>query len=179
MSSTNRKSATRASAYAPRAIVGIICLTAGVAFFDAACSLGEGFTPDCDPNAAPGSDKACREVAQCDTGNGGIAKDDLQCCLQAGGLEYGVCIGERVTDAPNYDFRTACPDAATSACCGVAHKIFDLCMKGLLNTGGGGGTGGSGGGGTGGTGGGMGGGGMSGGGMGGVGGSGGSGGSGG
>ncbi|MCC6528442.1 MAG: hypothetical protein IT373_37700 [Polyangiaceae bacterium] len=137
-------------------------LAAGVAY--SACSLGEGFVPVCDPNAAPDQKQACLQVATCDPGNGGV-KAEVPCCQEVARQEFGFCAGNDVS----YDqYQTECSGAGGghAACdlgsvpsaCGRAAYMYASCMAGGLlidgGTGGSGATGGSGGfGGTGGAGG--------------------------
>jgi hypothetical protein len=111
-----------------------------------ACSLGEGVTPDCDPDAPPDQPTACFQVARCDTGMGGV-KAEEDCCVEAGNSTYAFCDGADIEG----DFRQLCVGADASGCCNTAQQQFDLCMAGMLNTttssstGGGGGAGGAGG----------------------------------
>lgn len=136
-------------------VVGALLLSAPIAY--AACSLGDGVTRTCDPDATPDQSDACFQVAACDTGNGGV-KAEEGCCVQAGNHEYGFCEGKDIEG----DYRDICvPGGATppSGCCNPAQNIFDLCMAGALSGAGGGGgagVGGTGGAGTGGGTGGMG-----------------------
>ena len=125
-------------------VVGALLLAAPFAY--AACSLGDGVTSTCDPNATPDQSNACFQVAGCDNGNGGV-KAEEGCCVKAGNHEYGFCEGKDIEG----DYRDICvPGGATppSGCCNPAQNIFDLCMAGVLSggagVGGGGGTGGAG-----------------------------------
>lgn len=125
------------------ALVGTLLPTAFIA-----CSLGEGVTPKCDPDASPDQENACFQVSSCDNGNGGV-KPEESCCIEAGNQEYAVCDGKDVGE--DVDFRDLCVPGMgeVSGCCNPAQQTFDFCMAGSLSTssstGGGGGAGGAGG----------------------------------
>jgi hypothetical protein len=126
-----------------------------------ACSLGEGKTPDCDPDAPHGSGTSCLQLHQCDDGHGGIAAGNEACCLRRASYEFARCADVEEPD----DFRLECVDIPSDldckkpkaerdprCCCGTAESIFDLCMTQGLTTSATTSTGGAGGGGGGGAG---------------------------
>ena len=111
----------------------------------AACSLGEGVTPECDPAADPDQANACFQVAECDNGNGGVIAEE-SCCVRPGSADYEVCMGLEIDG----DFRDLCVPGSISGdeqqtCCNASQNTFDLCMAGSLSGSGAGGSGGSGG----------------------------------
>jgi hypothetical protein len=94
------------------------------------CSLGEGITPACDPDAGPGASGSCAQLAECDDGTGKV-KATEQCCLPVGNLAYGKCDKHALAD--DADFRTLCT-AGGDACCNDAQEAFDLCLEGTSTT---------------------------------------------
>jgi len=100
-----------------------------------ACSLGDGVSPDCDPDAAPSSPEACHQVTACDDGQGNPIKSD-ECCGQVADRAYKICEG---SDDVSW---TSCPAGSTDGCCGEAQIAFDVCMT-PAGTGGSGSTGGA------------------------------------
>jgi len=111
-----------------RVAMGVAFL-AGAVFLAQACSLGEGKTPDCDPNAPLGSDAACLALHECDDGHGGIAQGNEPCCLRRASYEFARC---EDVDEPD-DFRPACT-GVTTGCCATATNLFDVCMTQGLTT---------------------------------------------
>jgi hypothetical protein len=116
-----------------------------------ACSLGEGTTADCDPDAPPGSDRACLSLHPCDEGRGGIAAGNEACCLRFANYRYQRCLASlanepQFIDEPD-DFRTLC--VGDGPCCESSSRDFESCMaEGLTSSGtSAGGTGGTAGGG--------------------------------
>ncbi len=109
-----------------------VVMTGGAAWL--ACSLGDGVSPDCDPNAPPDSADACHQVSACDDGQGNPIKSD-ECCGQVADRAYKICEGSD-------DLAWAsCPAGSTTDCCGEAQIAFDICMA--QGAGGSGGVGGS------------------------------------
>ncbi|MBI4704391.1 MAG: hypothetical protein HY744_25075 [Deltaproteobacteria bacterium] len=116
-------------------------LAGAAAAWIASCSLGEAYTPKCDPQAGPTDPSACWPVAACDDGHGGI-KPQQQCCHDYANRNFKICVNDAAQD---YDKNCS----GTAGCCGTAQKQYDDCMAGKkLSSGGpGGGGGGAGGGG--------------------------------
>jgi len=123
----------------------------------AACSLGDGVTPECDPALAPGQDGACQGVANCDDGRGGV-KATEGCCIDASRQLLEICVQRQVAD----DWRVECqPNAqlAGAVCsvttgemddktpnvsvnnatpaCDMANDVFTHCLAGGLEFSGG------------------------------------------
>jgi hypothetical protein len=119
-------------------VISLIGLGA-VALVAANCSLGEGATPDCNPDADPNDINAdpppCHQVADCDDGQGWPRPED-RCCAP-----YATNVYERCSAIFTEDFRTNCGAGSTDGCCQAAQNDFDLCMAGLLADGTGGNTG--------------------------------------
>ena len=133
--------------------LGVVALLLVGAGLHGACSLGEGFVPKCDGSLPPDDPKACRQVAHCDTGNGGVVAEAV-CCVEIATRDYQVC---EQSDAVT-KYTDACTGAGGggSTCCQIGASTYAKCMAGgfQYGTGGSGGTGGTGGnGGTGGSGG--------------------------
>jgi hypothetical protein len=102
----------------------------------AACSLGEGETPECDPNAAPDAPNACHQTSVCDDGNG-YPKPTDACCLAFANQEYGRCSGDTIPNAEDpgvrpedTDFRNRCATPNPSGCCVFAQDEFNRCKLG-------------------------------------------------
>lgn len=134
----------------------------------AACSLGEGITPNCDASKKPPDPSACQLVTACDNGRGVVLPND-QCCGEAATRRFRSCLNsDEVFDpAPCMAMpppgQCTCPsNAVAERDCAIADActIWNVCMAGELNGAGGGGGGPGGAGGTGGAGGSGGGGGM-------------------
>jgi hypothetical protein len=113
-----------------------------------ACSLGEGVTPSCDPEAPardasgnPNPD-ACLQVGVCDNGKGGVLADPT-CCDAAATREIQSCQRSRAARFAD------CMNVTGDVCCDQASTVFAVCMAGNLSSangaGGGGGAGGRGG----------------------------------
>jgi hypothetical protein len=151
-------------------VAGVVILAGGL--YAAACSLGEGVTSKCDPNANPGSPSACFQTPSCDDGHGEV-KPEASCCTLKANQDAAQCVPGCTTDAecnggtcvsyPNNvsacsnhgdfegNFQDHCVGQGDGIiaprCCSEAQMSFDTCMT--RNTGGMGG-GGMGGGGSGG-----------------------------
>lgn len=107
------RSALRLSALA----VGL----AGGGAFVAACSLGDGVTPTCDPTAPASDPNACDLRVACDDGNGGVAASDA-CCVEAVQLIVERC-AQRLLDV---SWNEAC--SSTGALQGESCSFFDQAM---------------------------------------------------
>jgi hypothetical protein len=107
------------------------------------CSLGEGVTPTCDINAAPNTDNACNQVAECDQGNGVVVATD-PCCDRAASQDLAICEQVEVEKLGGSFIQLCVGNPMASGCCTSAQKTFDICKAGTLSSGsGGGGVGGS------------------------------------
>ncbi|MEQ9322281.1 MAG: hypothetical protein RIF41_24155 [Polyangiaceae bacterium] len=163
---SHRRPAPRAA----RAVAAGLFALGGLVALAAACSLGDGVTPECDPSLAPGQDGACQGVANCDDGRGGVLATE-GCCIEASRQLLEICVQRQVSDdwrvecqpnaqlagavctvttgemddkTPNVDVNNATP------ACDMANDVFAHCLAGGLEFSGGTGGGGTGGMGTGG-----------------------------
>jgi hypothetical protein len=93
-----------------------IAVASAVAIGFAACSLGKGKVPTCNPDGDPKTDaNACHKVAECDLG-GGLVDASVQCCDEAASQQYSVC-SENVDDAKPGVFTAKCCDGDAANCC--------------------------------------------------------------
>lgn len=98
-----------------------------------ACSLGDGVTTDCDPNAAPSDTSACHQVSACDDGDG-FVKPEQGCCEIAAERQFGLCAETNSTQGKF----ASCQSDMSADCCTELQQEFNACMAGKNPTGGGG-----------------------------------------
>lgn len=108
---------------ATKALRSIVLVLASLGL--AACSLGEGVTPDCNLD---GTSPTCDPAPACDDGKGGLIASP-ECCLERANDQYNLtCMAE---NAAGKDFRELCKlnnMGENVPCCNAATTVYQGCI---------------------------------------------------